>query len=107
MRLTDFEGRFLGWEFPSYFAGAGIVGTRFNDIVVGIGVTPREAIDDAIDLLDMSAPFAVENIDEIYAALTDDMPADELDLAPTMPSPDELSEDAETLLAHYALRWNL
>ena len=47
------EVQYHGIDHPDYWQGAGVCFTKFDEIVTGIGDTPAEALDDAIEQIAM------------------------------------------------------
>jgi len=55
--IRDFEIEEHGLEYPSYFRGAGIACTEWKDCATGIGATPAEALEDALESLAQSGEW--------------------------------------------------
>ena len=50
-RVTSFAFQSHGVQHPSYFQGAGVCGTEYDEIVTGAGISEYEAAQDAIEQL--------------------------------------------------------
>jgi len=50
-RVSGYHIKSYGLDHPQYFPGVGIVGTRWEDVAVGIGATEAEAYEDALESL--------------------------------------------------------
>jgi hypothetical protein len=62
--VRNFEIVDHGPEHSQYFQGCGVSGTKYDDVVTGIGNTPAEALSDALDSL---AQNGWEDLDQIEA----------------------------------------
>ncbi len=60
-RIEAFEVIDHGIEHSQYFQGCGVSHTRYTDVATGIGDTPSEALDDALEQL-ASAGYDVSRI---------------------------------------------
>jgi len=56
VKVIEFELIDHGIDNPSYFQGCGTAFTRFNHVVTGVGDTPREALDDALEMAAQGDP---------------------------------------------------
>ncbi len=61
-RITEFEVCDLGIDHPDYFQGFG--GSRYENSVVGIGTSIREALDDALETLAQYGNYDMEDLEE-------------------------------------------
>ncbi len=52
--ITDHEIIVHGLMNSQYFQGCGVAFTRFDDVATGIGESPAEALEDALEQLAMS-----------------------------------------------------
>jgi len=52
--VTEYEIEEIGLEWSSYFSGRGVSFTRWEDVYVGSGDTPEEALEDALEQAAMS-----------------------------------------------------
>lgn len=46
-RIADFSIEYAGTEYSSYWQGAGVCDTEWDDVIVGVGSDGTEAYDDA------------------------------------------------------------
>jgi len=78
-KVSEYHIDSMGLDDPQYFSGAGIVGTRWEDVAVGCGDTEAAAYDDAREALaqrdwDVSSlPSAVEAGLDDKLTITNDM----------------------------------
>jgi hypothetical protein len=49
--IQEYEIISHGIDYPSYFKGCGTAFTKFEDVSTGIGVSEREALNDALECL--------------------------------------------------------
>lgn len=67
MKALDFEIMDHGCDGEQYFPGCGVAFSRFTDVVTGVGVSAREAAEDAADQMacgwDVEIPFPSAEID--------------------------------------------
>jgi len=56
-QIEEFEVQYLGIDHPQYFQGVGTAFTDWDQVMCGIGDTPAEALDDALEQM------ATEGID--------------------------------------------
>lgn len=61
-QVTEFSVEFLGIDHPQYFQGVSASYTDWDEVVCGIGDTPAEAFDDALECL-AQAGFDCETIE--------------------------------------------
>lgn len=52
--IQDFEIQDKGFDHPDYFRGAGVAYTKWDDVYVGVGDSPWEAGQDALDALEQA-----------------------------------------------------
>jgi len=91
-RITEYEIINHGVQHSDYFQGCGTCHTEFTDVATGIGVSEREALDDALEMLaqanwdtesnaDLQADFdKADDTDEVQAVIdeyADDIGVDE------------------------------
>jgi antirestriction protein len=50
-KIVEFEIEDIGMEHSQYFQGRGTSHSKWDDVSVGIGMTQKEAVDDAIEML--------------------------------------------------------
>lgn len=65
--VEDYEFEDKGVEHPDYFQGAGVSGTEWDEVFVGIGNSARDAALDAIELWLMSVGHVDSKLEEITA----------------------------------------
>lgn len=63
MKLTKFEIIDHGFDYPDYFPGCGVCLTEYDFVQTGIGETPLEALEDALE--QMAFCDDIENLEEI------------------------------------------
>ena len=77
--VTQWEVEDCGVQSSDYFQGRGTSGTEWEDVAVGIGVSPREAFSDALESLSQSGwDFSNADMEKDRSKLSDKTP-DELD----------------------------
>ena len=77
-----------GVEHEQYFQGCGTAFTEFTDVYTGIGDTPKDALEDALE----SAAWDDWNVDGIENDLSDES---------DIPEPEDDEEDGLCELYHY------
>ena len=91
-RVAEFSVENHGVDNPQYFRGAGVAFTEWDECFVGIGNTPREALDDALEMAaqsDVTFETEPDAIEEFGAAYADrETVAEAIDeYAPSVPDP--------------------
>lgn len=73
--ITSFQIIDHGVEHSQYFQGCGVSFTPYTDVATGIGSTPKEALDDALDSLAQNDwdTEAIDQSDE-YVGMDDTIP---------------------------------
>jgi len=79
-----------GIDFPSYFQGAGVAFTDWDECFTGIGDTPKEAAEDALEIAAQSG----YNVDKIDNDL-DDFPSAYVEMQEADEDEDEDEDDGE------------
>lgn len=87
---SDYSIDDMGVDHPSYFQGAGVSFTDWEDCYVGIGNTPYEALKDALD----NAACSEWDVEEIPNTLSDES---------DIPEPELGDDDEPSELQHYVV----
>lgn len=90
--IEEFEIISHGVEHSQYFQGCGVSFTPYTDVATGIGMTEKEALNDALDSLAQNGWYvsAIESSEE-YIGANDEIP-------------DELKGETDELYFHVSVR---
>lgn len=105
-QVADFSFEDLGVDSPSYFQGAGVAYTTWDDVFVGTGDTAREAADDALaNAYDSQIDYDTYDDMEREASKLDDIASAHDDCEPCCDDSDncehENAAEDECELQHY------
>jgi len=98
-QIDEFQLIDHGIEHSQYFQGCGVVFTRFENVITGIGDNPAEAIDDCLEQMAMN-DFDVEDMEARI------LEQEGWEALPENPSVQAIYDTLDEIYYFISIRWN-